>query len=135
MSQEHTTGLREGWVGTVFWALLVVASITLMSLGLLRALFFGFTPEPALVEDARVGGLHLTVRSGLTFLLIAASMVVGRRRRRPRALNTTCGALCSPKRICCSGGLLPGHSGGGLGQHQRLAKRRHGGLVVRRVAF
>jgi hypothetical protein len=43
----------------VFWALLVVASITLMSIGLLRALFFGFTPEPALVEDARVGGLFI----------------------------------------------------------------------------
>ena len=59
MSEERTTGPREGWVGTVLWALLVVASITLMSIGLLRAMFFGFTPEPALVEDARVGGLFI----------------------------------------------------------------------------
>lgn len=59
MSQARTKGRREGWVGTVLWALLVVASIALMGMGLLRALFFGFTPEPALVEDARVGGLFI----------------------------------------------------------------------------
>jgi len=31
--------------------------------------------------------------------------------------------------------LLLGHSGGGLGHSQCLAERRHGGLVVRRIAF
>lgn len=57
MSQEHSDRRQQSWVATVLWALLVVTSIVLMSMGLLRALFFGYTPDPVFVEDARVGGL------------------------------------------------------------------------------
>ena len=59
MSHERTTGRREGWVGTVLWALLVVASISLMSIGLLRACFSASHRSRPSVEDARVGGLFI----------------------------------------------------------------------------
>lgn len=57
MSQEYSDRRQEPWVATVLWALLVVTSIVLMTMGLMRALFFGYTPDPVFVEDARVGGL------------------------------------------------------------------------------
>lgn len=57
MSQEQSDRRQEPWVATVLWASLVVASLVLMTMGLMRALFFGYTPDPVFVEDAFVGGL------------------------------------------------------------------------------
>ena len=59
MSQERASVRRRGWPGAILWALLVGASIVLMVIALLRSTFFGFTPVPEFVEDARVGSLYL----------------------------------------------------------------------------
>lgn len=50
----HSRGLL-----TAFWALLTVASLTLIIMGLWRSTFFIYAPEPALVEKARVGALYI----------------------------------------------------------------------------
>lgn len=63
MSQEHATGRRLGWPEALLWALLVIASIVLMGIGLERAIFFGFRWEPEFIEDARVGGLFILAGS------------------------------------------------------------------------
>jgi len=59
MIRASTTVRRRGWPGVLLWSLLVLASIVLMVSGLLRSMFFGFIPEPGLLEDARVGSLYL----------------------------------------------------------------------------
>ncbi|MCB5292435.1 hypothetical protein [Arthrobacter sp. SO3] len=43
----------------ILWAVLIAASMVLMSIGLWRAMFFGYMPDPALVEDLRVGSLYI----------------------------------------------------------------------------
>jgi len=43
------------WGGTIAWALLVLASMALIVIGLSRTLFFIWAPEPALVQKAGVG--------------------------------------------------------------------------------
>lgn len=80
MSQEHSDHRQEPWVATVFWALLVVTSIVLMTMGLMRALFFGYTPDPVFVEDARVGGLLILAGSVAS---VAAAVWSARRGDRP----------------------------------------------------
>jgi hypothetical protein len=80
MSQEQSHRRQEPWVGTVIWALLVVTSIVLMTMGLMRALFFGYTPDPVFVEDARVGGLLILAGSVAS---VAAAVWSARRGDRP----------------------------------------------------
>ncbi len=43
------------WAGTIAWAMLVLASMALIVIGLSGTLFFVWAPEPALVEKANVG--------------------------------------------------------------------------------
>jgi len=80
MSQEQSHRRQEPWVATVIWALLVVTSIVLMTMGLMRALFFGYTPDPVFVEDARVGGLLILAGSVAS---VAAAVWSARRGDRP----------------------------------------------------
>lgn len=80
MSQEHSDHHQEPWVATVSWALLVVTSIVLMTMGLMRALFFGYTPDPVFVEDARVGGLLILAGS---LASVAAAVWSAKRGDRP----------------------------------------------------
>lgn len=80
MSQEQSDRRQEPWVATVLWALLVVSSIVLMTTGLMRALFFGYTPDPVFVEDARVGGLLILAGSVAS---LAAAVWSARRGDRP----------------------------------------------------
>ncbi|WP_248760300.1 hypothetical protein [Pseudarthrobacter sp. SSS035] len=77
MSQELTAAKRHGWPGTVLWALLIVASIILMCIGLWRAMFFGFTPNPRLVEDLRVGSLYILAGSAASLAAAVWSAVRG----------------------------------------------------------
>jgi lipoprotein signal peptidase len=71
MSQEHVIR-RRGWLGIIPWALLVVASIILMVIGLWRSMFIlGYHPAPEFVEDARVGNLYLL---GASTASIAAAL-------------------------------------------------------------
>ena len=59
MRQESATAGRRKWPAMILWALLIAASVVLMSIGLWRAMFFGYMPDPALVEDLRVGSLYI----------------------------------------------------------------------------
>jgi len=60
MSQEQASVRRRGWPGVILWALLVVASIVPMVMGLWRSFFIlGYHPVPGLEEDARVGSLYI----------------------------------------------------------------------------
>lgn len=77
MSQDHASIRRRGWPGVIPWALLVVASIVLMVIGLLRSTFFGFTPVPRFVEDARVGSLYLLAGSAASLAAALWSFLRG----------------------------------------------------------
>lgn len=60
MSQERTSVRRRGWPGAILWALLVVASVVLMAIGLWRSMFIlGYFPVPGLEEDASVGSAYI----------------------------------------------------------------------------
>lgn len=80
MSQGQSDRRQEPWVATVLWALLVVTSLVLMTMGLMRALFFGYTPDPVFVEDAMVGGLLILAGSAAS---VAAAVWSARRGDRP----------------------------------------------------
>lgn len=60
LGQEYTPVRRRGWPGVILWALLVIASVVLMVMGLWRSMFIlGYHPLPEFEEDARVGNLYL----------------------------------------------------------------------------
>ena len=80
MSQRQSDRRQEPWVATSLWALLVVTSLVLMTMGLMRALFFGYTPDPVFVEDALVGGLLILAGSVAS---LAAAVWSARRGDRP----------------------------------------------------
>ena len=80
MRQEPPAAKRGSWPGLILWAALIVTSIVLMSIGLWRAMFFGFMPDPALVEDLRVGGLYI-LAGGLASLAAVAWSVIMRHPR------------------------------------------------------
>lgn len=61
--EESAHGHRRGWPGTLLWALLIVASVALMVMGLWRTTFFIYAPELALIERSRVGGLYILAGS------------------------------------------------------------------------
>lgn len=50
---------RRGWIGAIFWSLLVVLSIVLMVRGLSISTFILFGPSPVLDEETRGGNLHI----------------------------------------------------------------------------
>ncbi|MFP3462956.1 hypothetical protein R5O87_19155 [Arthrobacter globiformis] len=77
MGQPRAAVRRRGWPGVLLWALLVVASIFMMVIGLWRSMFFGFIPEPGLVEDARVGSLYLLGGSAASLAAAAWSILRG----------------------------------------------------------
>ncbi|MFE4541070.1 hypothetical protein [Arthrobacter sp. NPDC056727] len=77
MSQIHAEASRREWPGVLLWAALVLASIVLMVTGLLRSMFFGFIPEPGLVEDARVGSLYLVGGSAASLAAAVWSFLRG----------------------------------------------------------
>lgn len=79
MRQEPPPAKRGSWPGLILWAALIVASIVLMSIGLWRAMFFGFMP-PALVEDLRVGGLYVLAGAVASLAATALSVIL----RHPR---------------------------------------------------
>lgn len=54
------------WAWTTLWAVLVLASIVFMMMGLSRRTFFGYTPIPTFVEDLRVGNQLLQIGSALS---------------------------------------------------------------------
>lgn len=57
--EESSAAYRRGGPGTTLWALLIVASIVLIVMGLWRTAFFIYAPEPAMIERSRVGGLYI----------------------------------------------------------------------------
>ena len=60
LGQEYTSVRRRGWPGVILWALLVIASVVLVVMGLWRSMFIlGYHPLPEFEEDARVGNLYL----------------------------------------------------------------------------
>lgn len=59
------------WLATTAWILLVATSMVLMAIGLWRSMFFVWAPEPAMVEDARIGSLYIAAGSVPS---VAASM-------------------------------------------------------------
>ena len=71
MVQDSSSVRRRGWLGAILWALLVVASIVLMAIGLWVSTFLGYLPVPGLEEDARVGSLYLL--GGSAASLVAAT--------------------------------------------------------------
>lgn len=80
MRQEPPAAKRGSWPGLILWAALIVASIVLMSIGLWRAMFFGFMPDPALVEDLRVGGLYILAGALASLAAVSWSVIM----RHPR---------------------------------------------------
>jgi len=64
--EESVRGHRRSWPGTLLWALLIVASLVLMFMGLWRTMFFIYAPEPALIERSRVGGLYILAGSAVS---------------------------------------------------------------------
>jgi hypothetical protein len=75
--EESADGHRGGWPGTLLWALLIVASVVLIFMGLWRTTFFIYAPEPALIERSRVGGLYILAGSAAS--LVAAGWSIVRR--------------------------------------------------------
>ncbi len=71
---------RRGLLGTVLWALLVIASIVLIIIGLRIALFWGYMPEPSQVRDLRTGSLFIFAGSVANLMAAAWSAL----RRHPR---------------------------------------------------
>jgi hypothetical protein len=60
LGQEYTSVHRRGWPGVILWALLEIASVVLMIIGLWTSMFIlGYQPMPEFEEDARVGNLCL----------------------------------------------------------------------------
>lgn len=77
--EESAHGHRRGWPGTLLWALLIVASVVLVFMGIWRTTFFIYAPEPALIERSRVGGLYILAGSAAS--LGAAGWPIVRRSR------------------------------------------------------
>lgn len=65
------------WAGTIGWGLLVLASMILVGIGLARTLFFVWSPQPAMLEAARTGGLYVDAGCVLSLAAAAWSHVRG----------------------------------------------------------
>lgn len=70
MGGKVVSEVTRRWAGTIAWILLVLASTVLIGIGLARTMFFVWAPEPAMLEDARIGGLY--VDAGCALSLAAA---------------------------------------------------------------
>jgi hypothetical protein len=73
--EESADGHRGGWPGTLLWALLIVASVVLIFMGLWRTTFFIYAPEPALIERSRIGGLYILAGSAASLGAAGCSIV------------------------------------------------------------
>jgi hypothetical protein len=62
------------WPLRVIWALLIIASIVLIVMGLWRTMFFIYAPEPALVERAKVGALYIFAGSFASLIAAVTSV-------------------------------------------------------------
>ena len=67
---KATSEARRRWSVTISWILLVLASMVLIGIGLARTMFFIWTPDPTMLEDARAG--TLLIYAGVVLSLAAA---------------------------------------------------------------
>ncbi len=72
-------GFVGRWAGTIAWALLVLASMALIVIGLSRTVFFVWAPEPALVEKAGIASPYINAGC----VLSVAAAVLSRLRGNP----------------------------------------------------
>lgn len=77
MSRTSAPARRHGLLGTVLWALLVLASIVLITIGLRIALFWGYMPEPSQVRNLRTGSLYILAGSVANLVAAAWSALRG----------------------------------------------------------
>ena len=77
MQSKPSRGGLRGWPGTTLWAVLIVASIALIIMGLWRTAFFVYAPEPAMIEKARVGALYVLAGSVASLAATGLSAFLG----------------------------------------------------------